>query len=563
MDDILFPENPVADAPRIIPRLRAVFPVEANTLTIGPAIELGWGTPTLVSLKVGLLFEREHALGGSDPARTSKIIVLGQLLVQVPARELGLPPVVRLLIDVLGWYDYDEEWLFFRARLRDSKVVGFALTGDLIVSVESGAEPTMIVAAGGFHPLFVDVPRGVPATMDRLGFGLKLGRLSMEMKLYYAVTPNARHLGVNVELKAKLGPVTIEGFLGFDALVNTETDRFSALVRFGVAVKYKSKSLCGVKVDMVLDGPDIWHAVGKGSFEILWWDVDFDFDERWGDAEQLSTVSTPLREELAAQLSVAANWAARLPAGLAPPITVEPPPTGLAVHPLGELVFVQRLAPLGIEISRVGAKRVAGGPVTFSVDGATVGPPEGTNPAAPRPASTTPVREHFARGQFVELGEEARLATPAFERFDAGVAIGAGGYRVPGASGLGRAPLSFEDRYLVPEDEPQPDPEPRRRRWHVEVAGTRITPSLETTRFQALTGQAATSARTVAARAAGNGRLRTTLREAPLAVVAAADLGPLDGHTARERSFTAAEQVRRSTPGTVLVEAFELEEVVR
>ena len=121
----------------------------------------------------------------------------------------------------------------------------------------------------------------------------------MEMKLYYAVTPNARHLGVNVELKAKLGPVTIEGFLGFDALVNTETDRFSALVRFGVAVKYKGKSLCGVKVDMVLDGPDMWHAVGKGSFEILWWDVDFDFDERWGDAEQLSTVSTPLREELA------------------------------------------------------------------------------------------------------------------------------------------------------------------------------------------------------------------------------------------------------------------------
>ena len=423
----------------------------------------------------------------------------------------------------------------------------------------------MIVAAGGFHPLFVDVPRGVPATMDRLGFGLKLGRgLSMEMKLYYAVTPNARHLGVNVELKAKLGPVTIEGFLGFDALVNTETDRFSALVRFGVAVKYKGKSLCGVKVDMVLDGPDMWHAVGKGSFEILWWDVDFDFDERWGDAEQLSTVSTPLREELAAQLSVESNWAARLPAGLAPPITVEPPPTGLAVHPLGELVFLQRLAPLGIEISRVGAKRVAGGPVTFSVESATVGPPEGATPVAPRPATTTPVLEHFARGQFVELAEEARLATPAFERFDAGVAIGAGGFRVPGTSGLGRAPLTFEDRYLVPEDEPLPDPEPRRRRWHIELAETRISPSLETTRFQALTGPAATLGADgrgpCGPATAGSGRRSARRRWRSWPPRTSVRSTVTRRASPRSRQPT---QARRATPGTVLVEAFELEEEVR
>ena len=453
LDDILFPENPVADAPRIIPRLRTVFPIEVDTFTIGPAIELGWGTPTLVQLRVALLFERENALGGADPAHTSKIVVLGQLLVQVPSKDLGVPPIVRLLIDVLGWYDYDEEWLFFRARLRDSKVVGFALTGELVVSVESGDEPTMIVAAGGFHPLFVDVPRGVPATLDRLGFGFKLGRITLEVKLYYAVTPNARHIGLNIELKAKLGPVSIEGYVGFDALVDTETDRFRAQVRFGVALKYKGHSLCGVKVDMVLDGPDSWHAVGTGTFEILWWDVDFDFDERWGDPETISTVTIPLREQVAAELSVPANWSARLPAGLAPPITVEMPETGIVVHPLGELDFLQRTAPFGIAVSRVGAKRVAGGPVTFSLPAATIGG---------RPASVSAVREHFARGQFVDLSEEAKLTTPAFERFDAGTSVGVTGFRVPGSSGLGRAPLSFEDRYLVPEDEPQPDPDPRR-----------------------------------------------------------------------------------------------------
>jgi hypothetical protein len=559
IDDLLFPENPVADAPRIIPRLRTVFPIEVDTFTVGPALELGYGTPTLVSLRLALLFEREHALGGAEPARTSKVILLGQLLIQVPAKDLGLAAIVRIQIDVLGWYDYDEEWLYVRARLRDSKIAFFALTGELVVSIESGAEPTMIVAAGGFHPLFVDVPRGVPATLDRLGFSFKLGRLSMEMKLYYAVTPNARHLGVNIELKAKLGPVSIEGYLGFDALVDTETDRFTAQVRFGVALKYKGHSLCGVKVDMVLTGPDQWSAVGKGSFEIMWWDVDFPIDEHWGDPVLVSTTTSALREELARELSVASNWAARLPVGLSPPLTVVPPATGLAVHPLGELVFIQHSAPLGIEVSRVGAKRIEGGPVTFGLEAATIGS---------RAASTTPVTENFARGQFVDLTEEAKLASPAFERFDAGLAVGSSAFRVPEASGLGRATLRFEDRYLVPEDEAQPEPEPepetdpRRRRWRVDGFDTRVSLNLDAARQQALTGPAARSARKVASLVAGNGRLKATVRAAPVVVVGGADLRKVGGLDGVAMSFTAAEQVTRSTPGSVLVEAFEVEEVV-
>jgi hypothetical protein len=554
IDDLLFPENPVADAPRIIPRLRTVFPIVIDTLTIGPVIELGWGTPTLVHLRVGLLWERENALGGSDPARTSKIIVLGQLLVQVPAKELGVPPIVRIVIDVLGWYDFDEEWLFFRARLRDSKIVGFALTGELVVSVESGEEPTMIVAAGGFHPLFVDVPRGVPVTLDRMGFGFKLGKLSLEIKLYYAVTPNAKHIGLLIDLKAKLGPVSIEGYLGFDALVDNETDRFVAQVRFGVALKFKGKSLCGVKVEMVLTGPDQWHAVGKGSFEILWWDVDFDFDERWGDPETLSTVTIPLRADVARQLEVPSNWSARVPPGLAPPITVEVPATGIVVHPLGELVFLQRTAPLGIEVDRVGAKRVDGGPVTFDVGGATVGS---------RAAETTAVSEHFARGQFVDLGEEARLTTPAFERFEAGVAVGAAGFRVPAESGLGRGPLSFEDRYLVPGDEPdpEPNPDPRRRPWLIESFGTRANVSVDTARQQARVGPAARSARHLESVVAGTTTRRATVQDPPLAVVDGTRLQPVDGDAPAPATFTAAEQLVRSRPGSVLVEAFEVEEV--
>jgi hypothetical protein len=547
IDDLLFPENPVADAPRILPRLRTVFPIERDTFTVGPMLELGWGTPTLIYLRVGLLFEIDHALGGADPSSLSKLIFLGQLLIQSPPKDLGAPPVVRFLLDILGWYDYDEDWAYFRARLRDSKIAGFAVTGDLVYSSEGGDDPKLIVAVGGFHPSFVDVPRGVPATMDRVGLGLKLGPVKLEIKLYYAITPNAKHLGMNLELKAKLGPVSIEGTLGFDALADTETDRFVAQVRFGVALKYKDHSLCGVKVEMTLTGPGQWHAVGKGSFEILWWDVDFDFDERWGDDPAVSTGTFPLREALAATLSATDNWTARLPPGLSPPVTVEIPATGLAVHPLGELTFLQRTAPLGVEVRRVGAKRVAGGPVTFTAVGATLND---------RPVASTPVRDHFARGQFVDLDEERALTAPAFERFDAGLTIGRPGFRVPdGPDGLGRAPLSFEDRYLVPEDEPHPDPDPRYQHWRVISLGTVTDLTLAAARTQARTGGAARSVRQLATALAGDGSRRASVQDPPLAVVDEQALTPIG--EAPPASFTAAEQLVASRPGAVLVEAWE------
>src|SRR5690606_19174564 len=105
-------------------------------------------------------------------------------------------------------------------------------------------------------------------------------------------------------------------------------------------LKFKGRSLTAVKVDMVLTGPGAWHAVGSGSFEILWWDVDFDFDERWGDEPELPASTIALREILAAQLSEQGNWSAQLAPGLSPPVTVEIPATGLALAPLGELTFL-------------------------------------------------------------------------------------------------------------------------------------------------------------------------------------------------------------------------------
>ena len=105
LDDILFPENPVADAPRLINRYTQLFPIEPDGLVIGPMLELWFTQPPIVFVRLGLLFEVRNALGGDRPVALTKVVLVGQLLAQLPQKALGLPAIVKLLIDVVGFYD--------------------------------------------------------------------------------------------------------------------------------------------------------------------------------------------------------------------------------------------------------------------------------------------------------------------------------------------------------------------------------------------------------------------------------------------------------------------------
>ena len=72
LDAVLFPDNPVANAPQIITTLRTLFPVKAGGFIIGPMLELGWGTPSLVTVRLGLLVE------------AGQFTLLGQAIIQIP-----------------------------------------------------------------------------------------------------------------------------------------------------------------------------------------------------------------------------------------------------------------------------------------------------------------------------------------------------------------------------------------------------------------------------------------------------------------------------------------------
>ena len=57
LNNILFPPDPIANAPQIISNIESFFPPAEGRYMFGPMLEIGWGTPTLITLAVGVILE--------------------------------------------------------------------------------------------------------------------------------------------------------------------------------------------------------------------------------------------------------------------------------------------------------------------------------------------------------------------------------------------------------------------------------------------------------------------------------------------------------------------------
>ena len=124
---------------------------------------LSWGTPRVGEIKLGLILAFDNALGGDQSTSLSKILLLGQLRIGMPETQRG--DVVRIIVDFMGYLDFDNKRFGFYARLRNSRLVSvLELTGSLVLVIDYGDNPSFVVAAGGFHPGFKDLPAGLPSS---------------------------------------------------------------------------------------------------------------------------------------------------------------------------------------------------------------------------------------------------------------------------------------------------------------------------------------------------------------------------------------------------------------
>lgn len=406
LNSVLFPVDVVANAPRILGDLQRIFPTQDGLFLVGPMAKLGWGTPTLINLEIGLILDLPR------PA----FAVVGILRLAAPTDDVA---VLHLTVSFAGSVDFEKGQLQFDASLFDSRVLNFTLTGDMAVRVYWKDNANLLLTVGGFNPAYTPPPMNL-GTLARLGIVFFEGNPDVRAEAYFAVTSNTVQFGGKLEVKYGIDAFNVYGFIGLDVLINFHPFHFVAEISGQLAVRTGSHVLFSIQLDFVLEGPKPLHAHGTGSFEIgfiftITFSVSFDV-----------TIGNPLTElldaidvlgEIVKALSNLGNWRPVLPSSSNQSVTLRTLPDAaqtLVLHPFGTLAISQKACPLNTAIQRFGsATPTKTG--TFTIVDVQLG-------SAPTSTSTT--AEEFAPAQFFNLSDAEKLSRPSFSSFESGVTLG-------------------------------------------------------------------------------------------------------------------------------------------
>lgn len=432
LSSILFPQQVIENATQIVSNLSTIFPPASDRFLFGPMAIIHWGGPSpLLRMELGIVLEVP------EPAR---LLVMGRLRVTLPNAEgeggaiTGRLPTIRLQLDALGVIDFESGNISLDAVLYDSVIGSYAVTGEMALRANFGAQPMFLLSVGGFHPAF-QAPAGFP-TLERVTFSLAKQEAGAEVRLqlsaYLAVTSNTIQFGAHLDLLAQVGKFQLAGQLGFDALIHLQPFGLLASFQGAIAVRVKGTVLMGVTLQMNLTGPSPWHAWGKAKFKFLMFSATKEFDVHIGDNEP-PPLPPPMHvlDELATELVNPNNWSSLLPPGQSPLVTFrtqpvsaqngtgQPPLKRLLIHPLAELQVSQRRVPLDDVITRFNNSLLEEG-TTFTIT-AKLG--SGTTGES---APVQPVSDWFAPAQFHVMSDAEQLAAPSFSELHSGIRFGAG-----------------------------------------------------------------------------------------------------------------------------------------
>lgn len=404
LNSILFPTDVVANAPRIINDLQRIFPPLNGRFVIGPMGKLGWGTPTLISLELGIILEIPR------PA----FAILGVLRMALPAEDVA---ILNLQVNFLGVVDFEKKELTFDASLFDSRVLTFTLTGDMAVRLYWGDNANFLLTVGGFHPAYTPPPMGL-GPMNRLAIVIFPSNPNLRAEAYFAVTSNTVQFGARIELSYGVRIFNVYGFLGLDALI--QFDPFHFIVQIGamLALRSGSSTLFAIRLEFTLEGPTPWHAYGRGSFEIgfiITITISASFDITFGDDRNTSLPPVRVAPLIEEALGKDGNWRVLSEGNLRSQVSTRtlPPEAGVVIPPMGTLGVTQKVAPLGIPLARFGPTHVDGS-AKFSIVNVAVGG---------APAATNPTVDQFAAAQFLDMSDAEKLSRRSFEPFQAGIEV--------------------------------------------------------------------------------------------------------------------------------------------
>ncbi|MDQ2624398.1 MAG: hypothetical protein M3Y20_04470, partial [Actinomycetota bacterium] len=401
---VMFPQDVVANAQRIISDLKAFFPVQEGTFVIGPMAKIGWGTPTLASLSLGIIIE----IPGN-------IAILGILRVALPADELA---VIVLQVNFLGAIEFDKKRFYFFAAIYDSRILFLTIEGEMAVVAAFGDDAVFVLSVGGFHPDFEPPPLPVPVPKRIAVSIVDLDWAKLRVEGYFAVTSNSLQFGARLDLKLGFDDFGIQGHLAFDALFIFVPFSFIIAISASVSLRVFGFDVFTIRLSFTLSGPTPWRARGTGYLKLLFWEIEADFDETFGDADDPQLPDVAVLPLLAAELDKLDAWRALMPPNASPLVALrelDPLVDVLVLHPVGTLEITQRLVPLAESISKLGNARAT------DVKRAVL---ELDDPTLDKRGD---VIESFAPAQFNDLKDAERLSRKSFEPGQGGIELSAAG----------------------------------------------------------------------------------------------------------------------------------------
>jgi len=404
---IMFPTNVVENAPKIISDIKVFFPVEEGKFLIGPMAKLGWGTPTLISITIGIIIEIRVNNGGG----IERIAILGVLKCILPDEDAAL---LVLQVNFIGAIDFQKKNAFFFASIFESRVLFITIEGEMGVLVAWGDDSNFVVSVGGFHPRFNPPPLPFPVP-KRVALNIlneSWGKIRVEG--YFAVTTNTVQLGCKLELYFGFSEFKIEGHLAFDALFQFDPFYFIIEISGKVSLKVFGFDLFTISLKFSLEGTSPWRATGYGKLKILFFSFKAKFDKTWGEGKNTKLPPISIIPILEAELQNIQNWQALEPASTSSLLVslreVPDSDDSLALHPVGTLRVSQRALPLKIHLDKFGSKKPDD---ANKLDIEVSGPLQ----------KISDIKESFARAQFQEMKDSKKLSSPAYEKEAGGLEL--------------------------------------------------------------------------------------------------------------------------------------------
>lgn len=429
LDDILFPDNPIADAPRILATLGNTFPAQDGHYVFGLMAMFRQEPTGTLEIQLGLMLEFTE-LWPPD-----KLAIIGVVKAEIEREVSGKKlQILKLQVNFAGTIDFDIKFITFDASIYESKLLSFTLEGDLAFRmIYGGPDKDWLVSLGGFHPHYTPPPLDLP-DMKRVKFLMRKEQPRLQVTAYVAVSPNSFQIGLRADLEYKKSKFKVKGYLDIDALLQEEPCYFTVGLAFGATVSWGSTTLGGIDFKGRLSGPTPWMIEGSLTFKVWIFSYTINFCKVFGDEVDTSLSDIQLFPLLQQPLSAGQSWRQMLLNGKPTlvslrdlrkdKLTAQQTVNGelVTLQPDAGLEISQSVMPLLLRIDRYGGRRTTG-PNRFHLQ---------VRDSAGNLMETLEVKEFFAPAQFLKLTDEEKLARRPYESFSSGL-------HVTGPAGLSSA----------------------------------------------------------------------------------------------------------------------------